>query len=83
MLFNLPETASFLAQFSHLSASGSDSFSSHLWPGPSFDLHLPALLMTYNTVVFTPGCTLESLEEGFRVLLLLFFEGWHPGILGP
>lgn len=77
------ETASLLAQFSHLSASGSSSFSSHRWAGPSFDLHLPALLMTYNTVVFTPGCTLESLGEGFGVLLLLFFEGRHPGILGP
>lgn len=39
--------------------------------------------MTYNTVVFTPGCRLESLGEGFGVLLLLFFEGRHPGILGP
>lgn len=68
-----PEMASLLAGFSsHLSASLSGSFCSHLWAGPRFHLHLGSSL-SRQSVVFDPDGILESLGEGFY-----FTIAWGP-----
>lgn len=48
MLLVFPEMAALPAQFSHLSASLSGSFCSHLWAGPGFDLYF--LLFSLPTI---------------------------------